>query len=260
KSRAGSVRVPVTAVSPPHIGRPCCCRIVRAMPAQIDVAFDFRNDTPTGKDADLYSPTLREYHRTLWSKQLPSGSTFTLTKSENVYLLHESSLGRYPLCSDAITTRLKGRASKVLKDIPAESLPPDLGYTIGNSIIFPGNRIDGAATINGARGFHPRIADRFDLTLECIRRPDCGEASPLAATLKGYSAFFGLFSSFPEYVEFFLLDDLWDHQTSQIRFLHHFDDFSTPAVPKTPGDLIGYLQANNEFIESRNRRIAQSLG
>src|SRR5699024_2990196 len=136
KSRAGSVRVPVTAVSPPHIGRPCCCRIVRAMPAQIDVTFDFRNDTPTRKDADLYSPTLREYHRTLWSKQLPSGSTFTLTKSENVYLLHESSLGLYPLCSDAITTRMKGRASKVLKDIPAESLPPDLGYTIGNSIIF----------------------------------------------------------------------------------------------------------------------------
>ena len=147
-----------------------------------------------------------------------------------------------------------------MKEIPAESLPPDLGYTIGNSIIFPGNRIDGAATINGARGFHPRIADRFDLTLECIRRHYRGEASPLAATLKRYSAFFGLFSSFPEYVEFFLLDDLWDHQTSPIRFLHHFDDFSTPAVPKTPGYLIGYLQANNEFIESRNRRIAQSLG
>lgn len=130
------------------------------MPAQIDVAFDLRNDTPTGKNSDLYSPTLREYHRTLWSKQLPSAHTFTLTESENVYLLHESSLGRYPLSSDAITTKLKGRAAKVLKEIPAESLPPDLGYTIGSSIILPGIRLDGAATINGARGFHPHIADR----------------------------------------------------------------------------------------------------
>ena len=138
------------------------------MTTQIDVTFDFRDDTPAGKDPDLLSPTLREYHQILWSKQLSSGHTFTLTKSESVYLLHESRLGRFPLSSDAITTWLKGRAAKILKEIPSESLPPDLGYTIGSAIIFPGNRVDGAATINGARGFHPRIADRFDLTLEPI--------------------------------------------------------------------------------------------
>lgn len=229
------------------------------METSIDVGFDFRTDTPPGKDADLLSPTLREYHRRLWSKQLPTGHTFTLTQGENAYLLHQSSLGRFALASDAITTRLKGRAAKVLKEIPSASLPPDLGYTIGSAIVFPGNRIDGASTINSARGFHPRIADRFDLTLECIRRHYLGESSPLAAALQRYADFFALFSSFPEYVEFFLLDDLWDSQTSQIRFLHRFDDFSTPAVPKTPGDLIDYLQANNEFIEARNRRIARSL-
>ena len=158
------------------------------METSIDVGFDFRTDTPPGKDADLLSPTLREYHRRLWSKQLPTGHTFTLTQGENAYLLHESSLGRFALSSDAITTRLKGRAAKVLKEIPSESLPPDLGYTIGSAIIFPGNRIDGASTINGARGFHPRIADRFDLTLECIRRHYLGESSPLAAALQRYAA------------------------------------------------------------------------
>ena len=229
------------------------------MTTQIDVTFDFRDDTPAGKDPDLLSPTLREYHQILWSKQLSSGHTFTLTKSESVYLLHESRLGRFPLSSDAITTWLKGRAAKILKEIPSESLPPDLGYTIGSAIIFPGNRVDGAATINGARGFHPRIADRFDLTLECIRRHYRGDASPLSAALQRYADFFALFSSFHEYVEFFLLDDLWDSRASRIRFFHHFDDFSTPAVPKTPGDLIDYLQANNESIEARNRRIARSL-
>lgn len=61
------------------------------MTTQIDVTFDFRDDTPAGKDPDLLSPTLREYHQILWSKQLSSGHTFTLTKSESVYLLHEGS-------------------------------------------------------------------------------------------------------------------------------------------------------------------------
>lgn len=229
------------------------------MPDEINVAFKFHSDTPVGKDPDLLSPTLREYHRVLWSKPLPLGQIFTLAPSEKAYLRHESSLGNFALSSDAITTRLKGRASKVAKEIPPDSLPPDLGYTIGSSIIFPGNRVDGAATINGARGLHPRIADRFDLTLECIRRYYFGEPSPLESTLQRYAEFFELFVDFSQYVEFFLLDDLWDNQSSRIKFLHHFDDFTAPAVPENPGDLVDYLQANNEFIEARNSRIARSL-
>lgn len=234
--------------------------MLSSMNTQIDVTFDFRNDVPAGKDPDLYSPTLREYHRSLWSKHLPSGHMFTLAKGEKTYLQHESSLGHFVLSSDTITTRLRGRASKVAKEIPPESLPPQLGYTIGSSIIFPGNRIDGASTINGVKGFHPRIADRFDLTLECIRRHFRGETSPLGPTLQRYADFFALFSSFPQYVEFFLLQDLWNSRASRIKFLHHFDDFSTLAVPKTPGDLIDYLQANNAFIKARNNRIARNLG
>ena len=45
-----------------------------------------------------------------------------------------------------------------------------IAYTIGAMMVFPGNKIDGKLTINGARGFNRSIADRFDLTLECIRR------------------------------------------------------------------------------------------
>lgn len=41
----------------------------------IDVAFDFRTDAG-GKDPDSHSPTLRRYHRLLWSKPLPSGEPF----------------------------------------------------------------------------------------------------------------------------------------------------------------------------------------
>lgn len=36
----------------------------------IDTAFDFRTDTPPGRDPDSHSPTLRRYHQLLWSKPL----------------------------------------------------------------------------------------------------------------------------------------------------------------------------------------------
>ncbi len=44
-----------------------------------------------------------------------------------------------------------------------------IGYTIGGMMIFPGNSIGGKPTLNVARGFNRKIADRMDLTLECIR-------------------------------------------------------------------------------------------
>ena len=44
------------------------------------------------------------------------------------------------------------------------------------------------------------IRDRFDLTLECIRRHYLDEPSPLSATLARYADFFGLFGDFAGYV------------------------------------------------------------
>ena len=44
-------------------------------------------------------------------------------------------------------------------------------------------KIDGKMTINGARGFNAKIRDRFDLTLECIRRHYRNEDSPLTDVL-----------------------------------------------------------------------------
>jgi hypothetical protein len=76
-------------------------------------------------------------------------------------------------------------------------------------MLFPGKRIDGKMTINGARGFHPKIKDRFDLTVECIRRHYRAEDSPLSDTLSRYADFFALFRNFEGYVEHFLLQDLF---------------------------------------------------
>ena len=126
-------------------------------------------------------------------------------------------------------------------------------------MIFPGNRVDGKSTINGARGFHPLIKDRIDLTLECIRRHYVNEVSPLDEVLERYSNFFALFDSFKGYVEFFLLQDLVTKDSSEINFFMPFDNFKTPAVPKTIEGYISYKDQVIDFINKRNQRILNSI-
>jgi hypothetical protein len=220
---------------------------------------DFHSDTPAGKDPDSFSPTLRKYHQLLWSKELPTGPHFDLTMEPRAYLVHRSSSGVFFLASDAITTRLRKKAWNVIRDIPEDDLPEYLGYTPGSALVFPGNRIGRKPTINGARGLHPRIADRFDLNLECIRRHYLGEPSPLADVLLRYAEFFALFGDFAGYVKFFLLDDLVEDDGQTIRFFHPFADFSTPAVPKDRDEYLEYLRLSNAFISARNRRIDGEL-
>ena len=77
-------------------------------------------------------------------------------------------------------------------------------YTIGGEIIFPKHR----GSINQARGVSPQICDRFDLTLECIRRYYAGVSSPLYGVLCGDGRYFDLFGDYRGYVDFFLLQDL----------------------------------------------------
>lgn len=63
-----------------------------------DVTFDFWSETREEGDPDAESPTLRGYHRLLWSKPLPSGRLFELRDSESGhYLYHRSDLSVLPL-------------------------------------------------------------------------------------------------------------------------------------------------------------------
>jgi hypothetical protein len=98
------------------------------------------------------------------------------------------------------------------------------------------------------------IDDRFDLTLECIRRFYLGEASPLYETLFRYKSFFDLFNSFSDYVHFFLLDDLLDEK-QDVKFYLPFDNFS--SVPEFSGidQYLQYKKAVMNFIRLRNERI-----
>src|SRR5512139_2392588 len=84
----------------------------------IDITFDFRSDTPAGKDPDVLSPTLRQYHKLLWSKPLPSGVMFDLVDTTpGIYLHHRSQLGEFWLASDAVipTFRKQARLSNALE-------------------------------------------------------------------------------------------------------------------------------------------------
>lgn len=233
------------------------------MANRIDINFDFRSDTPAGKDPDIYSSTLRSYHKLLWSKPLPSGVLFELDDSKaGAYLYHQSNLGEFFLSSDTVVPSFGKWKSMEhiigqLKDGELEEFRSTL-YTMGGMLIFPANRVDGKSTINGARGFNALIKDRLDLTLECIRRYYKDEQSPLADVLKRYADFFALFGSFKGYVEFFLLEDLVTEDFSAIKFFMRFEDFKTSAVPKTLNEYIAYKDLSIDFIRKRNQRISQA--
>ena len=231
---------------------------------RIDTDFDHRSDAG-GKDPDSASPTLRKHHQLLWSKSLPSGTLFSLDQEAGSYLVHRSELGDFALSSDTIINSLRAtkRNAAVIEQIANSDLDTfqRLGSTIGGKLIFPSNRVEGKPTINVARGFSARIGDRFDLTLECIRRHYLRQTSPLEAPLARYNTFFELFESFEGYVDFFLLNDLV--ADSRVKFFLPFTGgFGTRPLPATKPEYMEYMRNSMEFVLSRNKRIdhwAESL-
>jgi len=227
----------------------------------IDTTFNFYSDS-NNSDPDSKSPTLRKYHKILWSKQLPNGRIMDLHDDRRgCYLYHQSELGEFYLGSDAITHSYKNHTRKkwLTDQIPSEVNELfNIGSTIGAYIIFPNNRIDGKQNINQARGTNSRIDDRFDLTLECIRRFYLGENSPLFKTLLRYKAFFDLFENFSGYVQFFLLEDLLN-ENQTINFYLPFDDFYTAPMFSGVDQYLVYKNKTIQFILSRNKRIESYL-
>jgi Family of unknown function (DUF6994) len=192
---------------------------------------------------------------------LPNGAPFDLdVTTPHVYLHHLSELGEFFLTSDAVIptfTRWQ-RLRHIIEQIPEVENEAfnTLGYIIGGMMVFPGNQVDGKPTINGARGLHPQIRDRFDLTLECIRRHYLAEPNPLSDTLARYADFFGPFGDFAGYVNFFHLQDLVNEVSSTVKFFMSFGDFGEWVLPTTLDAYRGYRRRATEFIESRNLRIA----
>ena len=160
--------------------------------SDIDISFDVQSDS-NGKDPDSASPTLKAYHQLLWSKPLPDGRILELTPGKGYYLRwNDMYFG-----SDSITASFL-HARYPLRQFIEENIPNfkefkreywHRTYTIGGAIIFPQVRW----SMNQARGCHPKICDRWDFTLECIRRFYAGESSPLDTALQRSGDFFRLF-------------------------------------------------------------------
>jgi hypothetical protein len=104
--------------------------------------------------------------------------------------------------------------------------------------------------------FNPSIADRFDLSVECVRRDHLDAPSPLSATLDRYHDLFALFEDFCGYVEYFFLDDLVDRR-GDVRFFMPFNDFHPPAVPKDLDTYREHRRRSIDFIHARNTRISR---
>ena len=175
------------------------------------------------------------------------------------YLHHRSAMGEFSLSSDAVIPTFKW-ARHIKELIPDEELKAfnAIGYTIGGMMVFPGNPIDGKWTINQARGCTKRIGDRFDLTLECIRRHYSEGESPLSGVLARYARFFDLFGDFRGYVEFFLLQDLVSADFSAVKISVPFDNFRGSPIPTDAHEYNAYKSASIAFIEARNQRILAS--
>ena len=229
----------------------------------VDVNFDFRTDTKD-PDVDKGSATLRKYHKILWSKILPNCNMFSLNDNiENVYLHYKYENKEYFLTSDSIvhTYSKWKRTENIIKQIPENEILDflNIAYTIGGYIIFPGNKIDNLPTINMERGTNQRIDDRFDLTLECIRRYYSKEKSPLSETIERYDDYFKLFIDFKGYCEFFLLQDLTLDNYTKIKYFLPFNDFETGQYPKNVENYNVYKFSSIEFNKNRNKRIAEYI-
>jgi len=225
----------------------------------IDTTFNFYSDSG-GKDPDSHSPTLKKYHKLLWSKALPNGEIFKLSDTDsNSYLTYRFGREEIALSSDSISNsyRDKKSLSSILKDLTSEVEKfRNIGSTIGGYILFPAKKIDGKMTINGARGFNQKISDRFDLTLECIRLHYLGKPNPLQEVLDQNSLFFKLFESFAGYVDFFLLQDLVDaNYESTNLFIPIKQIFESSPLPASKEEYLQYMNSSTCFTSMRNERI-----
>jgi hypothetical protein len=227
---------------------------------EIDTTFDFRSDSH-GKDPDAHSATLRKYHRYLWSKRLPNGEQLDLEEISST-LVYRFNMQTLKFGSDSISNSYIGtkKVAHLIDEVAHSEFEEfrNEGSTIGGYLIFPSEREGGKMTINGARGFNNKIADRFDLTLECIRLHYQRLEHPLEDTfsspINGF--FFSLFRNFHGYVDFFFLQDLVDENYDSVKFFTEINEpFESSPIPETAAEYRVYKKATLDFVRKRNSRI-----
>jgi hypothetical protein len=240
----------------------------------IDVDFDFTSDSfgywedywnrndgmGSGKtDPDLYSPTLQLYQKLLWSRVLPNGEFMDLEIGTGAnYLTWKN----FRFGSDSIIVSFRYKKYRYMIEQVMRAVGDykkfyenytHKSYTIGGEIIFPKH----VNSINQMRGTNALIADRWDLTLECIRRYYNNDKSPLYETLKEDKQFFSLFKDFKGYVDFFFLQDAVTEDYSKVNMWCGKSDFVFDGLPKTVDEYLRFIDEELRFVEKRNMRIKE---
>lgn len=240
----------------------------------IDVTFDFTKDTlhywddywedgllgRSKHDPDKESKTLREYHRQLWSKELPCGQKLIL-RSDPVHYLSWQDLR---LGSDSIIVSFRYKNNQDMIRQVADSIVDWQEYiegylkkscTIGGYMVFPKMR----NSINQARGCNRFIRDRWDLSMECIRKFYAEEKNPLFPILQRNKFWFDLFVDFKGFVDFFFLQDCVSSDCNKVNFWLGDGEFVSDPLPKSVDAYKKFLERELDFVEKRNDRIARSL-
>ncbi|SOC51081.1 DUF6994 family protein [Ornithinimicrobium cerasi] len=241
------------------------------MRAGIDTELDFASYYHGGGDPDQTCERLYLWHQALCSRPVEGVGPFEIEVTyDYAYGLrtHTADGATFRLGSDGIipTWSTSGWTSRFTPDLVTEvEADTDdffrIASTIGGYVLFPRNgEGQRGHTINQARGVHRQIADRFDLTLECIRRHylDPRLESPLADRLNYYRDFFALFRDFNTYVRFFLLDDLLTPDRDGVVSLLTggvVTDFPVPAYASTPMEYATFRVNSIAFVRARNERI-----
>ena len=242
----------------------------------IDISFDFTSDSPgywkgfwerddgrgvAGSDPDSVSETLKRYHQLLWSKPLPNGEIMNLEPG-----LGYDYLTWNGMCfgSDSILASFRYKGYKWMLEQVEEAVPDYHAfvekylrqfYTIGGMMIFPRR----PGSINQARGVNPYIRDRWDFTMECIRRYYHGEDSPLYDVFDEDKRFFDLFVDFKGFVDFFFLQDCVSEDYDSVIFWEGDGTFRKQPFPQTVGAYLEWIHNEQVFVEKRNARIKASL-
>jgi hypothetical protein len=234
------------------------------------------------EDPDSHSPRLRYYHQQLWSHRplrgLDGDRTLELEPwdkglidtglgmtffgfDEGLYLTSDRAMATWWNWTDTASLR---EDPALMERILAANPVLD---NMGGIIMWPGWQV-GGQTMNQARGFAQKatIADRLDLTVECIRLAYLGvveqPVNPLGPTLMRYWDFFKLFGDFVGYVEFWLLQDLLTQDRKRVMFFMEGDlidyDFTARSpLPASAESYDEYLRNAEAFVLKRNRRMAE---
>ena len=85
--------------------------------------------------------------------------------------------------------------------------------------------------MNQNKGTSRLISDRWDLTLECIRRYYKGKSSPLYETIEADHEFYDLFRDFRGYTDFFFLQDAVTDDYSGVKIWCGDSSFAEDGLP-----------------------------